>query len=252
MRLAIHLVVATLIGTLYVGIGNDASNVFNNFRYIFFSIMFLMFTAFSSTTLAFPLELPIVTREHFNRWYSLKAYYVAMTLADAPIQMGCVMLYIVITYFMTAQPMELFRIGLFFAICLMVVFVAQSLGLVVGALFNVKNGAVFGPFFICPFLIFSGFFIHVSDAHPVMHWLFHISFLKYALEGASLAIFGYDRPKMNCDETYCHFVLPKKFMRTIDMDKGDYATATIALVVIFFIFRFTAFYVMSFRLRTKR
>lgn len=52
MRLFIHLCVAVLIGTLYTGIGNDASNVFNNFRYIFFSIMFLMFTAFSSMTLA--------------------------------------------------------------------------------------------------------------------------------------------------------------------------------------------------------
>lgn len=52
MRLLIHFVVAMLIGILYLGIGNDASNVFNNFRYIFFSIMFLMFTAFSSITLA--------------------------------------------------------------------------------------------------------------------------------------------------------------------------------------------------------
>lgn len=115
-----------------------------------------------------------------------------------------------------------------------------------------QNGAIFGPFFICPFLIFSGFFIHLSDAHPIMHWLFHISFLKYALEGASLAIFGYDRPKMDCDQLFCQFVLPKKFMKTVDMHNGDYLTATIALTIIFLIFRFTAFYVMSFRLCSKR
>ena len=90
-----------------------------------------------------PLELPIVTREHFNRWYSLKAYYVAMTLADAPIQTGCIFIYIVITYLMTSQPMELFRISLFFTILLMTAFVAASLGLVVGALFSVKVCIVF-------------------------------------------------------------------------------------------------------------
>lgn len=118
--------------------------------------------------------------------------------------------------------------------------------------FFLQNGAIFGPFFICPFLIFSGFFIHLSDAQPILQWLFHISFLKYALEGASLAIFGYDRPKMNCDQLFCQFVLPKKFMKTVDMHNGDYLTATIALTVIFLIFRFTAFYVMSFRLRSKR
>lgn len=44
MRLFIHVMIAILIGTLYYGIGDDATNVFNIFRYIFFSIMFLMFT----------------------------------------------------------------------------------------------------------------------------------------------------------------------------------------------------------------
>lgn len=51
MRLFVHCCIALLIGTMYVGIGNDAANVFNIFRYVFFSIMFTMFTAFSAMTL---------------------------------------------------------------------------------------------------------------------------------------------------------------------------------------------------------
>ncbi|XP_049533755.1 ABC transporter G family member 6 [Anopheles darlingi] len=251
MRFAIHCLIAPLIGLLYLGIGNQATHVFNNYNYVFFSIMFLMFTAFSSMTMAFPLELPIITREHFNRWYSLRAYYIAMTVADIPIQLLCTVTYIVITYFMTAQPPEAFRIGLFTVICLMVAWVAQGLGLLVASLFDVKNGAIFGPFFICPFLIFSGFFIHLTDAHPVMQWLFHISFLKYALQGAALAIFGYDRPRMECEETYCHFVLPKKFLKEVDMLQADFVQAVIALTVIFFVFRVAAFYVMRFRMKNK-
>lgn len=61
-----------------------------------------------------------------------------MTLADAPIQICCTFIYTLITYLMTAQPLELYRIGLFFGMCLMVAFVAQGLGLVVGSLFDVK------------------------------------------------------------------------------------------------------------------
>ncbi|XP_058168547.1 uncharacterized protein LOC131283007 [Anopheles ziemanni] len=251
MRFVIHALIAPLIGLLYFGIGNQAAQIFNNYNYVFFSIMFLMFTAFSSMTMAFPLELPIITREHFNRWYSLRAYYIAMTVADAPIQLLCTVTYIVITYYMTAQPPEAFRIGLFTLICLMVAWVAQGLGLLVASLFDVKNGAVFGPFFICPFLIFSGFFIHLNDAHPVMHWLFHISFLKYALQGAAMAIFGYDRPRMDCDETYCHYVLPKKFLKEVDMLNADFVEAVIALSVIFFVFRVSAFYVMQYRMKNK-
>lgn len=48
MRLMIHLIVAIAMGVMYMNIGQSASNLMNNFRFIFFSVMFLMFTAFSS------------------------------------------------------------------------------------------------------------------------------------------------------------------------------------------------------------
>lgn len=51
MRLIIHGCIGVLVGILYLGIGNDAAMIFNNFRYIFMSIMFLMFTAFSQMSI---------------------------------------------------------------------------------------------------------------------------------------------------------------------------------------------------------
>lgn len=48
MRITIHLLMAPLIGFLYFGIGNEAHHALNNYKYAFFSIMFLMYTAFSS------------------------------------------------------------------------------------------------------------------------------------------------------------------------------------------------------------
>lgn len=48
LRFIIHLVTALLIGFLYYGIGNEAENALNNFRYCFYSIMFIMYSAFSS------------------------------------------------------------------------------------------------------------------------------------------------------------------------------------------------------------
>lgn len=50
-RFIIHVCIALLVGILYFNIGNDASMIFNNFRYIFMSIMFLMFTAFCTMTI---------------------------------------------------------------------------------------------------------------------------------------------------------------------------------------------------------
>lgn len=48
IRFGTNLVTAFIIGFLYYNIGNDAGNALNSFRYCFYSIMFIMYTAFSS------------------------------------------------------------------------------------------------------------------------------------------------------------------------------------------------------------
>lgn len=51
MRFVIHTCIALLVGTFYFNIGNDASMMFNNFRFIFLTLMFLMFTSFCTMTI---------------------------------------------------------------------------------------------------------------------------------------------------------------------------------------------------------
>ncbi|XP_017117022.2 ABC transporter G family member 2 [Drosophila elegans] len=252
MRFAIHLVTGLLIGTLYFGIGNDAAHTLNIFRYLFYTIMFIMYCAFSGILVKFPLEFPIVSREHFNRWYSLRAYYVAITLADLPIQVICSALFIVPTYLLTQQPLELWRFGLFFLMVFVTALVSQSIGLAVGAALSLKLGSILGPFFICPFLQFSGFFLMEKDAPVYMRWMFDISFLKYSLEGSMAAIFGYNRDRLVCEEMYCHLIAPKHILKSLDMADANYSFALIVLLGILVFLRIVAFYIMSFRLRLFR
>jgi ATP-binding cassette subfamily G (WHITE) protein 1 len=137
-RLTTHFGIALFIGVLYHGIGEDASNILNNFNFLFFTVMFLMLTAFNCVTTTFPSELPIITREHFNKWYSLKSYYLAITLADIPIQIVATLIYAIVTYFLTMQPVEAYRIFSFMFMCILISLVAQSFGLFIGAMMDIK------------------------------------------------------------------------------------------------------------------
>lgn len=137
MRPVTHIIIALMIGTLYYGIGDDASMMFNNFRYVFMTLMFLMYTAFCSMAILFPLEMPIVAREHFNRWYSEKAYYFALTFTDFPLQFVCVLLFVLITYIMTGQPFELFRLAFVLIITFELTLISQGIGMIIGAVCGV-------------------------------------------------------------------------------------------------------------------
>lgn len=110
---------------------------------------------------------------------------------------------------------------------------------------------IVGPFVIAPFVVFSGFFLRLADAPIWLHWLFHTSYLKYGVEGASHAIFGYDRPKLQCNDIYCHYQLPIKFMKLIDMHHSDFLSAFSILLVMCIVLRIIAFFIMALRLKTR-
>lgn len=112
-------------------------------------------------------------------------------------------------------------------------------------------GVIIGPFFIAPFVIFAGFFLRLADSPAAFKWIFHISYMKLSLEGAAQALFGYNRPKLPCNEIYCHYRLPAKFLKVIDMNHGDFMSAFCILLVICIVLRFVAFFTMSIRLKHR-
>jgi len=78
-----------------------------------------------------------ILKENFNRWYSIKAYYLSMTLVDLPISIISCLLFSIIIYVMTGWPLEIMRFSVFYIISLLVSLVAQTVGLIIGSCFNV-------------------------------------------------------------------------------------------------------------------
>lgn len=150
--------------------------------------------------------MSILRKEHFNRYYSLKSFYASVTLLDIPISVFCCLLYTIIMYLVSSQPMEMFRFGMFFAISLLVVFVAQSIGLMIGAWFSVVNGTFLAPTSTVPMMMFAGFGVTLKDLPDYLKWGSHISYLRYGLEGYVGAIYGENRATLDCElKPYCHY-----------------------------------------------
>ncbi|XP_048505173.1 ATP-binding cassette sub-family G member 4-like isoform X2 [Athalia rosae] len=249
-RMIMHLVIAMLVGTLYYQIGQDAAYALDNYSLLFFNLMFVMFSAFSAAVITFPSEVEIVIREHFNRWYKLRTFYLANRLADFPVQIAAVFTFTLVVFFMSGQLPEIRRLLMYILTCTVVSLVAQTAGLIVGIAMDIQHGVIFGPFIILPFMIFSGFFVHLTDAHPWLHWLFHLSFLKYGFEGLMVAVYG-DRSKMDCSQDYCHYRYPKQLLKTVDMTNAEYWFSISLLIGLYLTLEITAYVALRIRLKHR-
>ncbi|XP_020799090.1 ATP-binding cassette sub-family G member 4 isoform X1 [Drosophila serrata] len=252
MRLFSHIIVGAIIGMIYYDVGNEASKIMSNAGCIFFVSLFTTFTAMMPTILTFPTEMSVFVREHLNYWYSLKAFYFAKTLADMPFQIVFSSVYVLVVYYLTSQPMELERVSMFVLICVLNSLVAQSLGLLIGAGMNIETGVFLGPVTTIPTILFSGFFVNFDTIPGYLQWVTYVSYVRYGFEGAMVAIYGMDRAKMQCNQMYCHYRVPKKFLEEMSMDNALFWVDAVALIGIFFALRIVAYFVLRWKLHMIR
>ncbi|KAJ9595314.1 hypothetical protein L9F63_027301, partial [Diploptera punctata] len=193
LRLLVNFFVAVMLGLLFYGGGNEGSRTLDNYNLLFACLIHNMMTPMMITILTFPTEMMILQKEHFNRWYSLKSYFISITIVDIPVTVVSCFLFSILVYLISGQPSDINRFNMFFSISLLIVYVAMSFGLMIGAIFDVVNGTFLGPTLSVPLMMFAGYGVNLRDMPKYLKWGTYISYLRYGLEGYVSAIYGYGR-----------------------------------------------------------
>lgn len=104
---------------------------------------------------------------------------------------------------MTGQLLEPERVSYFLLIHIIMAFVAQSMGLLLGAIFmEDASAAVFlGPISTVPIMLFGGFFVRISTIPWYLRPFTYLSYLRYAFTASMITVYGFERCQLPVDYT---------------------------------------------------
>ncbi|XP_058455667.1 ATP-binding cassette sub-family G member 4-like [Malaya genurostris] len=248
-RTIISVLIAILTGIAFYDTGNNVAKILSNTSVLLVVVYSVYFTCAFSAILTFPLESSVFIREHKNNWYSLSPYYFSKLLVEAPALILSTTAAFLIMYFLTGQPFEIRRLLALWITSIISGWVALLLGLLMGNMYPMKTSVFLTILVIIPGSLFSGFFVTLKDMPPHMKPLTFVSFVRYSMEGAVNAIYGFDRKDMECRDVFCYFTL-RKFLAFLGMPELQWIYDILGLVVWSLILQLVLY--VSLLKRTKR
>nr|CAD7586375.1 unnamed protein product [Timema genevievae] len=256
LNASMYIFLSFVIGGLFWQIGHDGSRSLYNFGFCYNCNVIFMFVPLLPALQQYPTEVKTLQREYFNRWYSLKAYFFAMTITRLPQQIIFGTIFCALTYVMTDQPLELHRCLQFWLICLLIGAVSDAIGVAIGSILNVVNSMFVGPSFCVPMMLLGVYDMGtgIKGIPLLVRIAMHLSYIRYGLEGLVLSLYGYDRARSNCpkEEVYCHFSDPRVLLQDMGMENCEYWIDLIGLAVSFLVAKTIAYVFLRWRLTMRR
>ncbi|CAH1399800.1 unnamed protein product [Nezara viridula] len=248
-----HVACSVIIGVLFYDCGNDGDDPFNLVKFYMTVIVFYTYTQSIISILQYPFERKLVKREHFNQWYSLFPYYAAYTVTKACYMLPLLLMFVATSYGLSGHQWELGRFLLFLMVGVLTSSTAESLGLIIGTIFNVTNGSIVGPMTLTPIFGFAIYGIDFSRTiDPFMSLLLRTSFMRSARTLLFLVGYGLGRGKLECsmDTSHCIFNDPRVFIYQLNLEHVTlwYAIADLFLQAL--LYRIAFYLVLKWKMRS--
>lgn len=166
-----------------------------NIGVIFFEMFVLSFAINCITALVFPLDMYVLLKEYRNGWYAMRSYFFGRTLADLPVPIVLHSIGMSILYFMTGQPHSLWRYSMIILMVIIASFVAQSVGLTIGAILmrSSQSAVLTAAGIVAPFFALSGFIVRIHTLPIYAQMAAKASFLYHLLNGFIILRYGFGR-----------------------------------------------------------
>ncbi|EDW19319.1 ATP-binding cassette sub-family G member 1 [Drosophila mojavensis] len=237
IQLLHHTLCGLFFGLIFFQLGNQGGRMFDHLKFCIGAVLMIVYTQVMVPILSYPAEVKVVKKETFNRWYSLMPYYMALSVSRLPLQVLLNLTFMAMTYWMSGLPEQMWRFCIFVAVGLMISLVAEGMGLAIGATFSITNGSVVGPMIIAPLMGLAIYgFDFASQIPGAMNVLMKFSYVRVGVVALILAVFGFQREELDCDEIYCHFSDPRVLLKFLDVDKVSilHQFGLLAMLMIFF------------------
>ncbi|XP_060531306.1 ATP-binding cassette subfamily G member 4-like [Cylas formicarius] len=243
LKILLHFLVGIFLGLNFQKCGYDASKVITNVSFFMCSVVYVSYTALMPSVLRYPSELSLIKKEHFNRWYKLKTYYIAHMVTDIPMQILFALIYQSMSYVISSQPLEISRFLMVFVMLSMVGVISSAMGLMFGTLVNPINGTFFAAVTTALMFSFAGFLCLIPHMSKAMYFLTNFSYMSYCMDGLMQAAYGHNRSALICpeEEEICLYTVPSDILNEIGMDKLPFWANVGYMVLNAALFRFLAY-----------
>ncbi|KAF6202720.1 hypothetical protein GE061_003122 [Apolygus lucorum] len=247
-----HFGCALMFGLMFYNMAKDGNEFFNHMKFCIGVILFHTYTQCMIPILSYPFHVKLLKKEHFNQWYRLFPYYTALTCSTIPTIAFFSMIFLTTVYALSGLPWQMERFSLFCFIGLTTAFIAEAMGLFIGAVFSVTNGTAVGPLTVAPFLGLAIYgFDFAREVSFFMNILVHTSFMRCGVVALIITVFGMNRGMLECsDPFYCHFQDPEVTLYYLDLEKSTPIPSLVNMFGIYAVFRTALYLGLKWRLRT--